>query len=102
MRRYIVMRDSPSVRATALTFHCASRRACSSAGSHRSAGAVASPPGPADSAGLSPGGAATARADLPERGFVERTSGAIIVLLVFLLIMNATAVVLRSRFEKRW
>jgi phosphate transport system permease protein len=40
--------------------------------------------------------------DLPERGFVERTSGAIIVLLAFLLIMNATAVVLRNRFEKRW
>jgi phosphate transport system permease protein len=40
--------------------------------------------------------------DLPERGFVERTSGAIIVLLVFLLLMNATAVVLRSKFEKRW
>jgi phosphate transport system permease protein len=40
--------------------------------------------------------------DLPERAFVERTSGAIIVLLLFLLIMNATAVVLRSRFEKRW
>ena len=40
--------------------------------------------------------------DLPERGFVERTSGAIIVLLAFLLVMNATAVVLRNRFEKRW
>jgi len=40
--------------------------------------------------------------DLPERAFVERTSGAIIVLLIFLLIMNATAVVLRNRFEKRW
>jgi phosphate transport system permease protein len=40
--------------------------------------------------------------DLPERGFVERTSGAIIVLLLFLLVMNATAVVLRNRFEKRW
>ncbi len=40
--------------------------------------------------------------DLPERGFVERTSGAIIVLLAFLLVMNATAVILRSRFEKRW
>ena len=40
--------------------------------------------------------------DLPERGFVERTSGAIIVLLLFLLIMNATAVVLRNKFEKRW
>ncbi|MEZ5499179.1 MAG: phosphate ABC transporter permease PstA [Steroidobacteraceae bacterium] len=40
--------------------------------------------------------------DLPERGFVERTSGAIIVLLMFLVVMNATAVVLRNRFEKRW
>ena len=40
--------------------------------------------------------------DLPERSFVERTSGAIIVLLAFLLVMNATAVVLRNRFEKRW
>ena len=40
--------------------------------------------------------------DSPERAFVERTSGAIIVLLLFLLAMNATAVVLRSRFEKRW
>lgn len=40
--------------------------------------------------------------DLPERGFVERTSGAIIVLLLFLLVMNATAVILRNKFEKRW
>jgi len=38
----------------------------------------------------------------PERAFVERTSGAIIVLLAFLLLMNAIAVVLRSRFERRW
>ncbi|MBS0394760.1 MAG: phosphate ABC transporter permease PstA [Proteobacteria bacterium] len=38
----------------------------------------------------------------PERAFVERTSGAIIVLLAFLLVMNAAAVVLRSRFERRW
>ncbi len=38
----------------------------------------------------------------PERAFVERTSGAIIVLLVFLLLMNAVAVFLRSRFERRW
>lgn len=35
-------------------------------------------------------------------GFVERASGAIIVLLVFLLIMNAVAIVLRRRFERRW
>jgi phosphate transport system permease protein len=38
----------------------------------------------------------------PERAFVERTSGAIIVLLAFLLLMNAIAVFLRSRFERRW
>ena len=34
--------------------------------------------------------------------FVERASGAIIVLLVFLLIMNASAIILRRRFERRW
>jgi phosphate transport system permease protein len=35
-------------------------------------------------------------------GFVERASGAIIVLLVFLLVMNALAIFLRRRFERRW
>lgn len=35
-------------------------------------------------------------------GFVERASGAIITLLVFLLIMNAVAIYLRRRFERRW
>jgi len=40
--------------------------------------------------------------DSPERAFVERTSGAITVLLAFLIVMNATAVVLRRRFERRW
>jgi phosphate transport system permease protein len=34
--------------------------------------------------------------------FVERASGAIIVLLVFLLIMNIAAIILRRRFERRW
>ncbi|WP_322990014.1 phosphate ABC transporter permease PstA [Hoeflea sp.] len=34
--------------------------------------------------------------------FVERASGAIIVLLVFLLLMNVIAVLLRRRFERRW
>ena len=34
--------------------------------------------------------------------FVERASGAIIVLLVFLLIMNTLAIILRNRFERRW
>lgn len=37
-----------------------------------------------------------------DRGFVERTSAAIIVLLVFLLLMNGTAIYLRNKFEKRW
>ncbi|MEO6078593.1 MAG: phosphate ABC transporter permease PstA [Steroidobacteraceae bacterium] len=41
-------------------------------------------------------------ADLPERAFLERTSAAIIVLLVFLVVMNATAVILRNRYERRW
>jgi phosphate transport system permease protein len=36
------------------------------------------------------------------RGFVERTSAAIIVLLLFLLAMNGIAIYLRNRFEKRW
>jgi phosphate transport system permease protein len=40
--------------------------------------------------------------DSPERGFVEKTSGAIIVLLAFLVVMNTTAVILRKRFERRW
>jgi phosphate transport system permease protein len=37
-----------------------------------------------------------------DRGFVERTSAAIIVLLVFLLVMNGVAIYLRNRFEKKW
>ncbi len=41
-------------------------------------------------------------ADSPERAFVELTSAAIMVLLAFLLVMNAAAVWLRSRFERRW
>ena len=41
-------------------------------------------------------------ADSPERAFVERTSAATIVLLAFLITMNATAVLLRKKFERRW
>jgi phosphate transport system permease protein len=41
-------------------------------------------------------------ADSPERAFVERTSGAIMVLLGFLLLMNGAAVFFRQRFERRW
>lgn len=40
--------------------------------------------------------------DSPERAFVERTSAAIMVLLGFLIAMNAIAVLLRRRFEQRW
>ncbi|MDH3714498.1 MAG: phosphate ABC transporter permease PstA [Gammaproteobacteria bacterium] len=40
--------------------------------------------------------------DSPERAFTEKTSAAIIVLLVFLVVMNSLAVYLRKRFEKRW
>ena len=41
-------------------------------------------------------------ADSPERAFVERTSAAIMVLLAFLIFMNAVAVFLRRKFERRW
>ncbi len=41
-------------------------------------------------------------ADSPERAFVERTSAATIVLLVFLILMNLGAVLLRRKFERRW
>jgi len=41
-------------------------------------------------------------ADSPERGFVARTSAAILVLIGFLIVMNLVAVVLRKRFERRW
>jgi phosphate transport system permease protein len=40
--------------------------------------------------------------DSPERAFVEKTSAAIMVLMAFLIVMNATAVMLRKRFERRW
>jgi len=41
-------------------------------------------------------------ADSPERGFVSRTSAAILVLLTFLIAMNALAIYLRSKFERKW
>ena len=40
--------------------------------------------------------------DEVSKGFVEKTSAAIIVLLVFLLAMNGLAIYLRNKFEKRW
>lgn len=41
-------------------------------------------------------------ADSPERGFLEKTSAAILVLIGFLVIMNAFAIYLRKKFEKKW
>ena len=41
-------------------------------------------------------------ADFAERMFVHKTSAAIIVLLVFLLLMNFSAVFLRKKLENRW
>ena len=41
-------------------------------------------------------------ADSPERGFVEKVSAAILVLLAFLILMNAAAIYLRRKFEIRW
>jgi len=41
-------------------------------------------------------------ADAPERAFVERTSAAIMVLLLFLVTMNLVAILLRKHFERRW
>lgn len=41
-------------------------------------------------------------ADSPERGFMEKTSAAIMVLLGFLILMNLIAIILRRRLERRW
>ncbi len=41
-------------------------------------------------------------ADSPERGFVARTSAGILVLLGFLMAMNAVAIFLRQRLERTW
>lgn len=41
-------------------------------------------------------------ADSPERAFLEKTAAAIMVLLGFLLLINALAIFLRKRLERRW
>ena len=41
-------------------------------------------------------------ADFPEIGFQQKTAAAIMVLLAFLILMNAVAVMLRKKFERRW
>jgi phosphate transport system permease protein len=40
--------------------------------------------------------------DEVDRAFVARTSAAIIVLLIFMLLMNGLAIYLRNKFERRW
>ena len=47
-------------------------------------------------------GRATPDADFPEVAFAQKTAAAILVLLGFLIAMNAIAVFLRKRFERRW
>lgn len=41
-------------------------------------------------------------ADSPERGFTEKTSAAILILLAFLMTMNSLAIYLRKKFEIKW
>ena len=41
-------------------------------------------------------------ADSPERAFTEKTSAAILILLAFLVMMNAVAVFMRKKFEIKW
>ncbi|WND03473.1 phosphate ABC transporter permease PstA [Temperatibacter marinus] len=41
-------------------------------------------------------------ANSPERLFIEKTSAAILILLLFLISMNAVAIWLRNKFEKQW
>ncbi|MCA3573591.1 MAG: phosphate ABC transporter permease PstA [Aestuariivirga sp.] len=40
--------------------------------------------------------------DLPERAFEARTAAAIVVLLLIMLVLNALAIFLRKKFERRW
>lgn len=41
-------------------------------------------------------------ADSPEKAFVERTAAASIILLIFLTAMNAFAVIVRKKFDRKW
>jgi phosphate transport system permease protein len=64
------------------------------------------PAGPLDGGMLDPATALPVQvyswASRADPAFIERSAGAIIVLLAFLLIMNIVAIVLRRRFERRW
>lgn len=64
------------------------------------------PGGPLDGGVLDPATALPVQvyswASRSDPAFIERSSGAIIVLLGFLVIMNVAAILLRRRFERRW
>ncbi|MDM7979401.1 MAG: phosphate ABC transporter permease PstA [Rhizobium sp.] len=64
------------------------------------------PAGPFEGGFLDPASALPVQvyswASRADPAFIERSSGAIIVLLLFLLVMNILAIVLRRRFERRW
>jgi phosphate transport system permease protein len=64
------------------------------------------PRGPLDGGVLDPATALPVQvyswASRSDPAFIERSSGAIIVLLAFLVVMNAAAILLRRRFERRW
>jgi phosphate transport system permease protein len=64
------------------------------------------PAGPLDGGMLDPATALPVQvyswASRADPAFIERSAGAIIVLLAFLLVMNVLAIVLRRRFERRW
>ena len=64
------------------------------------------PAGPLDGGFLDPASALPVQvyswASRSDPAFIERSSGAIIVLLIFLVIMNVTAILIRRRFERRW
>ena len=40
--------------------------------------------------------------DSPEMGFSEKTSAAILILLIFLILFNLSAIIIRKKFEKKW
>ena len=63
---------------------------------------IASPPGGLDEPATALPVQIFLWSDEVSRGFVEKTSAAIIVLLLFMLLMNGLAMYLRNRFERRW
>jgi len=64
------------------------------------------PSGPLDGGIMDPATALPVQvyswASRSDPAFIERSAGAIIVLLAFLVVMNIIAIILRRRFERRW